>query len=122
MTKMLETHPWAGISCWSTPVPSTSDRLHRLVVYQDGKSVRTSIFLDMTRARLRNIADCAIGHTNMLHDPGALIVDYTAPAGVFACRQLYDELVLLTAKRGVLIVHRPFTMGTAPHEAAPGRQ
>ncbi|CAK0901425.1 unnamed protein product, partial [Prorocentrum cordatum] len=67
------------VTSWSQPMASLSDR--------DGR-------------RFSGVAD---GHTTMMRDPTALITDFTCPDAVATLPDHWEQLILLTLKKGVLI-------------------
>ena len=66
-----------------------------------------TLLLRDLRKRLRNFQGAALGHTTLMHDPGARIVDFTQPGAVVAFTDMWDQLVSLTPNRGALIASSP---------------
>jgi hypothetical protein len=100
---------FAGISGWSRALPSPSDTEHRrmLIGYtnQPFTSIEAVIVVRDLKTHLSSVPLLAIGHTQMLSDPGALVVDMLGPSSLLAQQDLLEQVIILSPKRAVMITN-----------------
>ncbi|CAK0900649.1 unnamed protein product [Prorocentrum cordatum] len=53
--------------------------------------------------RLEHLPGIALGHTMLIQDPGALVIEYSEPDAIATLPDFWDQLILLTSSKGVLI-------------------
>lgn len=109
----LSTAALRGMGAWSRSRPSPADRNDRRVMYgYTGTATYLSpleveVLIRDVRSRLQGIAGVAIGHTTVMRDAGALVMDYTTAAGAAALTHFCDQVIFLTAHLGVLTTSTP---------------
>ena len=97
------------ISAWSRCHPSPADRAGRRTVYgymalgAAGLALQGHLLVRQFRQLLASVTGVAIGHTTLLDDPGALVIDYTETEAVEAVFDLCSQILLLDNHRGVLL-------------------
>ncbi|CAK0813390.1 unnamed protein product, partial [Prorocentrum cordatum] len=112
--EMLQNFQSPIVVNWSRSMASPSgreDRRVRRVLYgYHGTApavivtaLEATMLIRALRACLGQIPGLAAGHTLMMHDPGALPIDYTEPEAIAAHPDYWDQLIFLTTRRGVLI-------------------
>ena len=102
-----------GIVLWSRPMDSPSNRANRdqrRVMYGHTPAgtgaLEIAVLVRRLRHTIKQVPHVAVGHTSMLEDPAALVADFTTPEAVVADPTFYDQIVLLTPRRGALITSK----------------
>ena len=103
----INTFESESILHWSRPTGSPSDRDFRRAIYGYTRAgmdkLEVAVLVRRLRQHISHVQHAVIGHTSMLEDPAALLVDYTTPAALTAYPDYYDQVILLTSRRGAII-------------------
>ena len=59
------------------------------------------------RNQLGHFTGVAFGHTRLMHDPAAHVVEFTCPEAVTSLPDHWDQLIILSQRKGVLVTSTP---------------
>jgi hypothetical protein len=95
------------IHAWSRTSPSPADTRYRGTVYgylkEEATELHCTLLARTLQAALASFPHTVVGHTGLLRDPGALIMDSLGPAGMLATAHLSDQMLLLSPRKAALI-------------------
>ena len=110
---VLEKAQYQNVKTWSRPMASPSCRGGRRVIYgytgmpMDITALEATLLVRSVKASVAMLPGLVVGHTSIMEDPGALVVDFTEPDALAAQPAFFDQVLLLAPRRGVLITTTP---------------
>jgi hypothetical protein len=105
--RLLTTITHDMIHTWSRPASSPADAKQRCTIYgylrEEASDLHCVLLVRKLYSMMAHVPHIAIGHTAIMHDPGALIAESQGPSGILAVVGLTEQLIFLSAKKAVLI-------------------
>ena len=94
-------------------MPSPSDRAGRKTLYgytlssKEVSALEIALLVRRMWRVLHDLDQIAVAHTTLLDDPAALVVDFTSPDAVTVRPGLCDQLLLISPRRGAMVIPTP---------------